>query len=130
MGLAGRRWRCLPRRRADVLRLQRSVEPAVAFGAGGGCLVLGVPPVELPLTRFLGVSPLVFGGAGVEFGEGTLGAGDAVGCLVRGGDVGPVVLGAGLAFRFGSGYLAHVGEVGLNRPGESGGPVLWLSRLV
>ena len=56
--------------------------------------------------------------AGFEFGEGALGAGDAVGGLVRGGYAGPVVFGARVALRFGGGLLADVGQVGFGGVGR------------
>jgi hypothetical protein len=115
MGRAGRRWRCGLRRSADSSGLQRSVEAAFAFGAVDGGFVVGVPASELPLACFLGVSALVFAVRASSSARARWARVMLPAASPAGRDVGPVVFGAWLAFRFDHGDLAHVGEVGFGR---------------
>ena len=101
MGRAGRRWTCPVRRPADrsrsSLRLHGAAEVVLVGGGALGGAVVGVPAGDLPVAVFFGVAALFGGGAGFEFGEGALGAGDGVGGLVGGGYAGPVVVGSRFA---------------------------------
>jgi hypothetical protein len=90
--------------------------------ASFGAAVALMPVRELAGAGFFVVAALFFGVAGFEFGEGALGAGDAVGSLLGGGYPGPVVLGARCPFRFAGGLLADVGEVGLRGVGRRARP--------
>ena len=125
MGRAGRRWTCPVRRPADrsrsSLRLHGAAEVVLVGGGTLGGAVVGVPAGDLPATGFFGVAALFGGGAGFEFGEGSLGAADGVGGLVCGGHAGPVVFGSRFALGLAGGLVADVGRVGFGGVGRGDG---------